>query len=142
VSYDRLKQEWEWESPSLVNRYLWDPVYVLSLRVSYRGGRKGGNMERLKVDEMRISREEGGRGMRALKWGLITALSEPHPHPCCPLGSLPSFSSLTTRFPRKPHIVAISVQCPCVSAFLSCSCLIDTRNSQDMFPRFLAVSAC
>jgi hypothetical protein len=42
VSYDRLKEEWESESPSLVNRSLWEPVFVLSLRVSYRGGEKRG----------------------------------------------------------------------------------------------------
>jgi hypothetical protein len=35
-------------------------------------------MERLGVDEMRILREEGGTGMRALKWGLITVLSHTH----------------------------------------------------------------
>jgi len=42
VSYDRLKGEWEWELPSIVKRFLWDPVFVLSLGISYRGGEKRG----------------------------------------------------------------------------------------------------
>jgi hypothetical protein len=89
-------------------------------------------MERLGVDEMRRERDAG------IQMG-VDHRSEPHAHPGCPchLGSLPSFSSLTIRLPRKPHIVAISVQCPCVSAFLSCSCLIDTPATQKTcFPDF------
>jgi hypothetical protein len=89
-------------------------------------------MERLMVDEMRILREEDGKGCGHSNGASITALS--HTHKPVPL---PSFSSLTIRLPRKPHIVAISVQCPRVSAFLSCSCLIDTlATHKTCFPDF------
>lgn len=65
-------------------------------------------MERLRVDEMRISRDAG------IQLGVDHRSATPHlVAPGRPLGS---FSSLTTRLPRKSHIVAISVQCPCVSA--------------------------
>jgi len=43
VSYGRLKEEWEWESPSLVN----NPAFVLSLWVIYRGGGKGGKTSKV-----------------------------------------------------------------------------------------------
>src|SRR6266705_2066723 len=100
-----------------------------------RRGRKGENVEKSRVDEMIILRE-GGRDA-GIEMGLFTALSEPHQHRHRHPTPLPSFSSLTIRLLRKPHIVAISVQCPCVSAFLPCSCLIDTLATHKIcFPDF------